>query len=566
EKVAQMVGARRVSPETRDPLERRLLNVVEEMAIASGLRVPPVYVMEDQSINAFAAGNDSASAVIGVTKGALERLTPEELRAVLLHEFSHILSGDMRLKFRMLVWVQGILFLSLAGRLLVASDSPVGKGFWGLNASAGRRAMAGKLPGNADGESQSRSILGVLLMMLGSVTGVFGRFLQGTISRDLEFAADAAAAGCLPSAGPVVSALRKIGGLPEGSVLSNPTAPESGHLFFAPASVGFSSVFFPTHPTLGERILRLMPEWNGDYLSSRVADDAVNVEQKALEAESPAEPLSAAAKAAAAIGAKKREKMRSRASLSYPVGNLEFFGKCMLPSHLSAGASLKRTLREEWVRNAQNRDGAKQLLLEIIKPSEVAALQLGTATPTQLFLLLDLAMPMLRRMDQEEYHRLMRRCRREVVRPDEIELSRFVLLHTVRRRLGIALGVREVAPVVFEELPSVWTECRVLIASMIQGGSRSAAMRSAARVAAWGSLGYEVPPPLDGEPVSVGRVVAALQVFEQASASLRKQILVACGFAGATQGFLMDREMALVRMYADSMGCPVPHLEARNMA
>jgi hypothetical protein len=331
--------------------------------------------------------------------------------------------------------------------------------------------------------------------------------------------------------------------------------------------VGFSSVFFPTHPTLGERIQRLFPEWNGDYLASRVLSDEVSVvAQKTIEAE--AEPLSAAAKAAAAIGAKKREKMRSRelttVALSYPVGNLEFFGKGMLPSHLDAGAVLKRTLKEEWVRHTQTRDGAKLLLLEIVKPNDVASMQLGAATATQLFLLLDLAMPMLRRMSQEEYHWLMRRCRREVVRPQEIDLLKFVLLHTVRRRLGIALGVREVAPVVLEELPSVWTECRVLIASMIQAGVRSGAMRAAASVAAWGSLGYEVPPR-DGEPVTVGRVVAALQVFEQASASLRKQVLVACGFAGATQGFLMDREMALVRMFADSMGCPVPHLEARKM-
>ena len=570
--VAEELGGKRLSPRTADAEEQGLLTLVETLALGFGIPVPEVWLLPTElGINAFAAGSDPASAVIGVTKGALDRLSPEELRGVLLHEFSHILSGDMRLKFRMLVWVQGILFLSLAGRLLVASDSPVGKGFWGLNASAGRRAMAGKLPGTADGESQSRSLLGVLLLMLGSVTGVFGRFLQGTISRDLEFAADAAAASCLPSGMPVVAALRKIGGLPESSLLVNPTAPESGHLFFAPAAEGLSSLFFPTHPTLGERIRRLQPDWAGDFLSSRINEGgASTLVPEAPPAETPAEPKSAAARAAAAIGAKKREKLRSRelslasTPQSYPIANLEYLGQCMLPSQLSLGVALKRSLKEEWVQYTQTREGAKQLLLEMMRPSSLAALDLGGASATQLFLLLDLSMPMLRRMSREEYVKLMRQCRREVVRPQEIDLMRYLLLHTSRRRIGITLGVREVAPVVFEELSSVWGECQVLVSSMLWSGSKSATGRTAARVAAWNSLGYEVPPA-DRDAVTVGQVVLALEVCEQASGALRKRILTACGFAGASQGFLMDREMAVLRMFADTMGCPVPHLGARKM-
>jgi hypothetical protein len=430
--------------------------------------------------------------------------------------------------------------------------------------------MAGKLPGTADGESQGRSLLGVLLLMLGSVTGVFGRFLQVTVSRDLEFAADAAAAGCLPSGMPVVAALRKIGGLREGSLLANPTAPESGHLFFAPAAEGLSSLFFPTHPTLGERIRRLQPEWSGEFLSSRINEGATSVVVSDVPPQDlPAEPLSAAARAAAAIGAKKREKIRLRelslaaTPQSYPVANLEHLGQCMLPSQLGLGISLKRSLKEEWVQYTQTREGAKQLLLEMML-SSASSLDLGVASATQLFLLLDLSMPMLRRMSRGEYVKLMRQCRREVVRPDEIDLVRYLLLYTTRRRIGITLGVREVAPVVFEELSSVWGECQVLISSMLFRGSKSTLGRSAARIAAWNSLGYEVPPA-DRDAVTVGQVVHALEVCEQASGTLRKRILTACGFAGSSQGFLMDREMAVLRMFADAMGCPVPHLDARKM-
>ena len=569
--VAEELGGKRLGSRSGNAAEQQLLVTVETLALGFGIPVPEVWVLPTElGINAFAAGSDPASAVIGITQGALDRLNSEELRGVLLHEFSHILSGDMRLKFRMLVWVQGILFLSLAGRLLVASDSPVGKGFWGQNASAGRRAMAGKLPGTADGESQSRSLLGVLLLMLGTVTGDFGRFLQGTVSRDLEFAADAAAAGCLPSGMPVVAALRKIGGLREGSLLANPTAPESGHLFFAPAAEGLSSLFFPTHPTLGERIRRLQPDWSGEFLPSRVNDGAASVVVSDVPPQDlPAEPLSAAARAAAAIGAKKREKMRSKelslagTPQSYPIANLEHLGQCMLPSQLGLGISLKRSLKEEWIQYTQTRDGAKQLLLEMMRPS-ASLVDLGVASATQLSLLLDLSMPMLRRMSRGEYVKLMRQCRREVVRADEIDLVRYLLLYTSRRRIGITLGVREVAPVVFEELSSVWGECQVLITSMLLRGSKSAMGRNAARTAAWNSLGYEVFPA-DRDAVTVGQVVHALEVCEQASGALRKRILTACGFAAASQGFLMDREMAVLRMFADAMGCPVPHLGARKM-
>jgi Zn-dependent protease with chaperone function len=573
--VAEELGGKRLHPASQDPAEQGLLQLVESLALSFGVPVPEVWVLPTElGINAFAAGNDTASAVIGVTKGALDRLTTDELRGVLLHEFSHILSGDMRLKFRMLVWVQGILFLSLAGRLLVASDSPVGTGFWGRNASASRKVRAGKLPGTADGESQSRSLLGVVLLILGSVTGVFGRFLQGTISRDLEFAADAAAGACLPSPSPVVSALRKIGGLPESSLLENPTAPESGHLFFAPASEGISSLFFPTHPTLVERIQRLQPDWGGDFLSSRPTDGAASTSTNSTEITVPqetAEPMSAAAKAAAAIGAKKREKLRSRelslaaTPQAYPVANLEYFGQCMQPAQLAMGPTLKRSLRNEWVAHTQTREGVHLLLLEMMKPnSGGGALDLGAATATQMVLLLDLSMPLLRRMKREEYVKLIRQCRREVVRPQDIDLLRYLLMHSARRRLGIALGLREAAPVVYEELPSVWGECQSLISMMTKTGSRSIAARNASRTAAWNSLGYEVPPN-DRENVSIGQVVAALEACEQASGALRKRILVACGFAGAAQGFIMDREMAILRLMADSMGCSVPHLGARKL-
>src|SRR5512147_84065 len=123
EAVARMVAARRVMPDTRDPLERRLLNVVEEMAIASGVRVPGVYVMDGEAgINAFAAGYEAADCVVAVTRGTLETLNRDELQGVVAHEFSHILNGDMRLNVRMIGVLAGIVFIGSVGEFIMRSQ------------------------------------------------------------------------------------------------------------------------------------------------------------------------------------------------------------------------------------------------------------------------------------------------------------------------------------------------------------------------------------------------------------------------------------------------------------
>lgn len=574
--LVEELGGTRIHPSSTDPGDQLLLRLVEDLAIASGIAVPQVWLLErETSINAFAVGIDPSSVVVGVTRGALERLTEEELKAVLLHEFSHVLSGDMRLKFQMLAWVQGILFLTLAGRLMVASDSAVGDGFWSKrrfkSASASRSRGQATVGDPVDGQSQGRSILGVVLMLLGAISGVFGRFLQGVISRDREFIADSAAAGCFQTSGPVVTALRKIGGLRNRSWLECPTAPESSHLFFGQAAEGLYAAFFPTHPLLEERIRRLEPQWNGSFLTSaavKVAPQAPKGDTGAQTAEVKPEEdskMSAAQRAAAAIGARKREKLRAKelsqltGSASYPAANLDFLGTAFLPAQLTTAEVVKRSLRPEWVALTRTKEQAMAMLLELMKLPSAAGFQLGTVSITQALLLVDLAMPALRLMKEREYFRLMRMCRREAVRPESIDLPQFLLLHVVKRRLGIALGLREVAPVSLDRLTSVWQEAQVLMAVTLKARAPTAAARAAAHQAAWGSLGYENPPaPREG--VSVTDMVEALEVCEQATPPLKKRILVACGLAASYQGQIADSEMTLVRLFADAIGCPVPSL------
>jgi hypothetical protein len=366
--------------------------------------------------------------------------------------------------------------------------------------------------------------------------------------------------------------LRKIGGLPKRSFLENPTAPESGHLFFGQAWQGVASAFFPTHPTLEDRIRLLSPEWNGEYLASVVRKTPVEEPEKGAESETVAEDahLSAAARAAAAIGARKREKAKLKESTllnpsqGYPAANLPYLGVSMLASQLNLAPLMKKSLREEWLVYTQTREGSKALLLEMMRPTSAPTSKLFSATTTQLLLLLDLAMPMLRRMSLGEYYLFLKHCRKELLRAEELDLVGYLLLHVARRRLALCLGVREIVPVVFEDIPAIWAETQVLISMLERSGAPTIAARNSAHLAAWASLGYENPPaPREG--LTVLDLVNALEVCEQASPILKKRLLVACGLAASYQGIISEKHMAILRMFADLLGTPVPHLSSRKM-
>ncbi len=241
EAVASMIGARRVDPATRDLLERRLLNVVEEMALASGTPVPRVYVMDEEaSINAFAAGHSLHDAVIAVTRGALTRLTRDELQGVIGHEFSHILNGDMRLNIRLIGVLFGLLMLSMFGRFMME----IGRG--SRDSKGGVAVLV---------------VAGVALWILGWIGVFFGRLIKAAVSRQREYLADASSVQFTRNPDGIGGALRKIGGLTQGgnpgSRIEHPNAETLSHLFLGAARPSFASGLFATHPPLAERIKRI---------------------------------------------------------------------------------------------------------------------------------------------------------------------------------------------------------------------------------------------------------------------------------------------------------------------
>lgn len=253
--VAERMGGVLISSGSNDFAERQLLNVVEEMAIASGLPVPPVYLLEEPGINAFAAGFQPGDAVIGVTRGALQVLNREQLQGVIAHEFSHILHGDMSLNMKLIAVLAGILFVGQAGYIVLRSS----------------RHSRGK-------NSAPLALLGFGLLALGYLGVFFGNLIKAGVSRQREYLADASAVQYTRHPAGIADALKIIGGNTPGSRLDTRKAEENSHMFFSNALMRKASSPFATHPPLENRIRRIEPDWDGQYLAphSPITSTAIN--------------------------------------------------------------------------------------------------------------------------------------------------------------------------------------------------------------------------------------------------------------------------------------------------
>lgn len=243
ESVALQMGATAVPEDTSDFQLRRLRNVVEEIAIASGVPVPKLYVMEHEAgINAFAAGYSPSDAAVAVTRGALERLNRDELQGVIAHEFSHILNGDMRLNIRLMGTLFGIMMLSIIGQ---------------------RVLIYGR--GGRSKEGNAILIVALVALVVGGIGAFFGRMIKAGVSRQRELLADASAVQFTRQTTGLAGALKKIGGLHEGSQLTDRSkAEEVSHMLFG-EGLSVASMF-ATHPPLLQRIRLLDPSFNEQQL------------------------------------------------------------------------------------------------------------------------------------------------------------------------------------------------------------------------------------------------------------------------------------------------------------
>ncbi|MEQ8954691.1 MAG: M48 family metallopeptidase, partial [Gammaproteobacteria bacterium] len=243
-RIAEMMNGRLLVSGGNDLYEQRVLNVVEEMAIASGTPVPPIYIMNEAGINAFAAGYAPSDAVIGITRGAIETLNRDQLQGVIAHEFSHILHGDMRINIRLIGVLFGIMVLGQIGYYLLRSSR------------YSRRSSKG---------SGGIVLFGLGLLVIGYIGVFFGNLIKAAVSRQREFLADASAVQYTRNPEGIAGALMKIATHASHSYLDNPKSEEISHALFEEGRVTMLSSLFATHPPLERRIAAILPRWDGSY-------------------------------------------------------------------------------------------------------------------------------------------------------------------------------------------------------------------------------------------------------------------------------------------------------------
>jgi len=426
-RVAEMLGGRLIPAGSDDFLEKRLLNIVEEMAIASGVPVPPVYLMaKEKGINAFAAGFSPDDAVIGITRGALETLNREELQGVIAHEFSHILNGDMWLDLKLVGFLHGLLLIALIGRSILRGSS---------------RSRNNKNGGGA-------AFLGLVLLILGYIGVLFGKLIKSAVSRQREYLADASAVQFTRNPPGLSGALKKIGGLAKGSLVEHNRAEEISHMFFSNGLKASWIGAFSTHPPLVDRIKRLDPAFDGVFPNVGIQKVYQDADTSTPEEKLPAEK---AAKGAAVI---------TLAVLAADPKNITRDIGAPVREHMEQARRLLESLPEEVREAARDPFGARAVIYGLLldrKNEEVRTRQLKYLQssadrpviettekiyPAMLNLaedarlpLMDLAMPSLRSMSLEQFRRFESNISRLVRVDARISLFEFTLEHIIVRRL-----------------------------------------------------------------------------------------------------------------------------------
>jgi len=544
--VAEQLGGRLLNPDSAVPSERQLLNVVQEMAIASGAPTPPVYLLDHEpGINAFAAGYTPSDAVIGVTRGTAEGLTRDELQGVIAHEFSHILNGDMQLNIRLIGLLHGILIIGILGYFILRMTA----------FSGGRRSRS-----RQEGSGLPLVALGAGLIAVGFFGTLFGNLIKAAVSRQREFLADASAVQFTRQPTGLAGALKRIGGAITGSTIQSPNAPEASHMFFGRATSGLSGLF-STHPPLAERIRRIEPSWDGTLPEGSPA---------------PSAPPSVAGVSAFAGGAAPEGAPGS--------ATVDQIGQPAGEAHLQYAARLVRSLPAQLVSAAHEPYGARALAYGLLLDHEAEPRQRqlahlkGAADPgvhketlrlmpliEQLDMrarlpLLDISLPALRSLVPAQYALFKQNVAALVQADNEIDLFEWSLHRILLHDLEAHFVKRGPPRIRHRTLASVRPHTELLLSMLAYAGHKDVETARIAFEQARQSLGQPEARLRPLDDLQFTALDAALAALEKAAPLVKRQVLRAAVTCVTADRTVTAAETELLRAMSASLGCPMPPL------
>ena len=569
EHVATSLGGRQVQANTRELSERILLNVVEEMALASGTPVPPVYLLEESSINAFAAGTTPQNAVIGVTRGAIESLKRDELQGVIAHEFSHVLNGDMRLNIRLMGVLNGILLIAMLGYLLM-------------------RLTGGSTSSSSNSDKKSNGawllIVGLILYVIGYIGVFFSHLIKSAVSRQREFLADASAVQFTRNPPGIAGALKRIGGLTESSRIKSPRAEEASHMFFGNALTNSFLQALATHPPLPQRVRRIEPNFNGEFPPTlRVTHSQADIRDPhslAMQLTGQFAPATttiaevAEVHQAAIAGA--NEFAAEPASAVKHVGDpgtehLDYARAMLVAipesvtdevrSPLGAVATVYGLLLDD--DEAEVRRRQLDYLSENANPKACAELKrmlplLRPLAPEMKLPLISLAVPALHELSPQQIIDFRRDITWMIKADKQISLFEFGVHRLVLKRLLPRLERQPAKLDKHRTLAAIAEPCSVVLSTLIHLGNHQGDAQEAFSL---GSAQFADPQQVKLLPAAQSRLLEfdqALDSLVLATHPLKKQILSACAACICADGKVSVEEAELLRVVADALECPMP--------
>ncbi len=573
--IAELVGGRRLLPNTVQPTEKRLLNIVEEMALAAGMPVPPVYVLDrEPGINAFAAGHTVNDAIIGVNRGTLEILNRDELQGVIGHEFSHILNGDMRMSLRIIGLLHGIQAIALIGYMLIRA---VGNTSY-------------RLSSDKDNKGDPRILLlvaGMALLAIGSIGLFCARLIKASISRQREFLADASSVQFTRNPQGIGGALKMIAAHADHSRVRSENAEALSHMFFADRLGKMAAGLFATHPPLRKRIERVEPRFNGDlteYLRTRAKatigyDDEREKSPPAPE-RSPFDRFTPEIGKFPGVGPKSLHggflnPMLIIAAIGSPTEDDIEYSRVVIgnvPDRLLRACHETFSARCVVFASLLDRDpGIRRGQMEMIHRNEgeetvretAALLPYLTESEVRYRLpIFEILQGTLVGLSDNQY-RQFRKTLSELIAADQlINLFEFFLRHHLVIHLDRHFGHATAKEIKYETPDQVAGEIGYVLSVLAKIGHEADAESRAAFHAGISGLKLSPAPEYLAEGLNIGQLARAITILSHASPQLKKDFLSAVVIAISYDRRVTVEEAELFRALAESLDCPVPPLMA----